>query len=79
MSWTMRASCFMLDGTNITSTLYEGGCPAAVKLFQETAFSGDLCLESNSAGVLPITLLCPVSCGCGAGYGLLCPTACRGS
>lgn len=61
---------------HINSTLHEGGCPALVKLFRESVWPGDLCAESNSADVRPITPLCPISCGCDEHAGPLCPTAC---
>jgi len=61
---------------NFSSILHEGGCPAVVKLFRGTIWPGDLCAESNSADVRPITPLCPISCGCDKHAGLLCPTAC---
>jgi hypothetical protein len=57
------------------STLSSGGCPAVVEFLQEAGL-GDLCVESNPDGLMPITLLCPVTCRCDQSGALMCPPAC---
>jgi hypothetical protein len=68
-------SWFEYYGADFEAAMQQGGCPAALRMFRDS-WLGDLCEETNSEGLRPITLVCPETCRCDRSGALLCPPAC---
>ncbi|CAK0902830.1 unnamed protein product [Prorocentrum cordatum] len=77
MGWPEWVVDGMIAMMNVSMSA--SGCPGLAAFMQSvsTGWSfGNLCDWNNPFGLKPITVFCPVSCGCRQSNDILCPTTC---